>query len=282
MHLVDVVLLANYIPIHQVIPSLVCCNAKTDHNPDLELAAAKKGLTDEIQSVSRVQIRTSTTPQDAYANGPGASLLQSFHDRFEKLEQQGMEQREKVAVLEKEGVTLKEKITVLWYLKDSAVAIRKRFFATYDRKQDQVQNSKDPAIGQGNKVAHDGDVITDVCLIENDLMDYKDTFTALYGLDWESAKELSGMQIYFYPSHLPTALSNIIPLVYPHIIEVMNIRATELTNSVSGWTPEIEAEFCALIGWTRWAIEGDPQELAKGFIGKSYGKGLDKLLKRKI
>ena len=198
----ETVLLANCVPIHQMISSLVFCDTKTDPDPERELAAAKKGLTDGILSVSRVQVRTSAGPKEAYANEHGASLLElvdEMRTQIKTLEQQVMEQREKMTVLEGEGMTQKEKITVLWHLKDSAVAIRKRFFAVYSYKLKPGQISKDPVIKEGNQVAHDGDVITDICLMENGLMDDKETFTALYGLKWERAKELSGMQIYFYP-----------------------------------------------------------------------------------
>jgi len=293
--------------------------SEADSYRSQELSAAKKGLTDEILSVSRVQVGTSTSPRKAYANEPGASLLKSIYAQFEKLGQQvtaireegvalreevtvlrplkekvaalegeGVTLREKVAVLEGEGVILRgegvilrEEVTILRPLKESAVAIRKRFFAFYLREKESGRAGKDPVIEEGNKVAHDGDVITDICLIKNCLMDYKKEFNTLYGLDWESARELSGMQIYFYPSPLPTALSNIIPLVHHHIIEVMNLRATMLSNNEAAWTQELEAEFRQLIHWTCHATQEDLQVFAGDYIGKTWGKWLDLYLKGK-
>jgi len=71
----------------------------------------------------------------------------------------------------------------------------------------------------GNQIAHAGDVKMDICLIKNELMGYNEAFRALHGLDWRMALELIGTQIYFYQSPLPTALSDTIPLLHPHMVE---------------------------------------------------------------
>jgi len=66
----------------------------------------------------------------------------------------------------------------------------------------------------------------EICLIENRLMNYKETLMALYSLNWQIAQELSSKQIYFYQSSFNC--SDTIPLEYEHMIKAMNVRATVL------------------------------------------------------
>ena len=77
-----------------------------------------------------------------------------------------------------------------------------------------------------------------VCLLENRLVNYKETLMALYGLNWHIAQELSGRQIYFYQSSfkLPTALSDTIPLEYQHMVDVMNILYARRFWVVGEWS----------------------------------------------
>jgi len=53
------------------------------------------------------------------------------------------------------------------------------------------------AIKVGNEKAHGGDVVTDVCLFQNGLTTYPDTFRWPYGLHCEEAKNLLSMLLDF-------------------------------------------------------------------------------------
>ena len=53
------------------------------------------------------------------------------------------------------------------------------------------------AVKVGNGKAHDGDAITDVCLLQNGLTTYRDTFHKLYGFQWEEVRGLLSMLIDF-------------------------------------------------------------------------------------
>lgn len=48
------VLFTDFVPIYQIISRLVCCDANNNSDPSKELAAVKEGLTNTIESVSRV------------------------------------------------------------------------------------------------------------------------------------------------------------------------------------------------------------------------------------
>ena len=64
------------------------------------------------------------------------------------------------------------------------------------------------AIKEGNEKAHDGDVITDVCLLQNGLMTYRDTFRRLYCFQWKKARGLLSMLFDFSMPSKARAVAN--------------------------------------------------------------------------
>lgn len=223
-----------------------------------------------------LQVRTYAHPQRAYANEPSFSILKSIKAMEARL--QMLEEK----IRGQEWIAIRDEITILRPLRDTAVGMRKEFFATFLRDQQSDTIGNPAAVREGDQIAHVGDVVTDICIIKNGLMDYKEAFRALYGLNWQMAQELIGTYIYFYQSPLPTALSNTfitLPLVHPHIVEVMNIRATTLSGKGAVWTQE--AEFDQLIHWTRQATPKDLREFARDSIGNTEGKRLYLRLKHK-
>ncbi|KAG0124303.1 hypothetical protein HOY82DRAFT_634397 [Tuber indicum] len=75
---------------------------------------------------------------------------------------------------------LMKEVTVLRPLKRTAVNIRERFFATYRRKKDALRIEDPFIIDSGNLRAHAGDVILEVCLFQNHLISFEETFSDLY------------------------------------------------------------------------------------------------------
>ncbi|KAG0644537.1 hypothetical protein HOY80DRAFT_740295 [Tuber brumale] len=162
-------------------------NRSADHRR--ERSRVKKSLTAEARLIRRMR---GTTPakQKAYANKAGRSLLRSIH----KMESDIVDLQNKVHEQEDNHIRstkyLTEELMILRPLKENAVAIRRRFFATHRRSQDEMEHDDPLTIDSGNKSAHRGDVCLDVCLFKNRLIEYDDTFCTLYGLSWSDAEAL--------------------------------------------------------------------------------------------
>jgi len=100
-------------------------------------------------------------------------------------------------------------------------------------------------------VAHEGDVTSDVCLLENGLIQYYCTFNALYGFDCKEAKVF---------------------LVFPHMVTAMDKRATALTRVDGRW--KLEVEFQMLANWTQTATAEGLGEFTADQVGANYYKNL--------
>jgi len=117
------------------------------------------------------------------------------------LQKNGDDQKNKILTLQKKVDSQDSEIMILRPLKDTAIDIRKRFFATYRRRVDEMEAEDKPTIDDGNLRAHAGDVCLDVSLFKNHFIECEDTFSTLYGLSWLEAQSLFGMQsISFRPS----------------------------------------------------------------------------------
>ena len=115
---------------------------------------------------------------------------------------------EKTRALGERFRAIEEKVTILSPLKPIAVGIRERFFATF-QSGERVGEIKDPsAIWIGDEIEPAADVTTDVCMFENGLLHDNEMFTALYGMDWQAAKELIGTPLHFYRLLSTTAISD--------------------------------------------------------------------------
>lgn len=100
-------------------------------------------------------------------------------------------------------------------------------------------------------MAHEGDVTSDVCLLENGLIQYYCTFNALYGFDCKEAKVF---------------------LVFPHMVTAMDKRATALTRVDGRW--KLEVEFQMLANWTQTATAEGLGEFTADQVGANYYKNL--------
>jgi len=88
---------------------------------------------------------------------------------------------------------LEQEIMILQPLKRPAIGIRNRFYGTFLRSQERNIISLPTIITEGNRIAHDGDVVTDTFLLKHDLLHYAGTFKTLYGVSWEFALGLCSM-----------------------------------------------------------------------------------------
>ena len=127
--------------------ALLYCNVASGTNPSRELGMVVKSLEEAIPSVSRKQV--------SQTGNEGNTLLQSIEQ------------------LREETSKMKEEVASLLPLRKIAVGIRERFFAYYRRKEKLGRIGVRLTIERGNKMAHDGDVVTDVCLFESGQMAYR-------------------------------------------------------------------------------------------------------------
>ncbi|PUU81697.1 hypothetical protein B9Z19DRAFT_1076464 [Tuber borchii] len=189
-----------------------------------DLSIAKQNSTQAIRSMVPVQIGTSGHVETAYANPDRGSFLKSVREMERNMEKMMARQE----VMERE-------LTVLRPIKATAIGIRDRFFASFlESKASAIGNLA--VIEEVNKLAHEGDVVTDVCLLKNGMIRYPGTFRRLYGLHWEDASSL---------------------LVFPHMVTAMNLRATWIANG--GEEGCMQAEFNELQCWSRHAT---PDQIA--------------------
>jgi len=98
--------------------------------------------------------------------------------------------------LENKIQTLTQELMILGPLRETAINIRERFYATYRRSQNEMRVDDPFIIDSGNRRAHAGDVNLDVLLFKNGLIAWEDTFQALYGISWVQAERLLGMRVY--------------------------------------------------------------------------------------
>ncbi|PWW75293.1 hypothetical protein C7212DRAFT_322750 [Tuber magnatum] len=226
-------------PQAKMVSGLIYCDVDGNVDHSKELEAVMASLTTAARSISPVQVRTYAKPKTVYTNEPGCSLLQSLQTMASKID-----------VLQKKTEVLSEKVAILGPLKNTAVDIRKRFFATFRRKKRHLAMGDRSTIASGNNRAHARDVCTDVSLFRNKLICSGDTFTALYGLHWREAGDL---------------------LEHKHLVYAMNKRATAVTNR-RRW--DKEGDFRELVLWTKNATPAELEEFRNDVAGELSYKRL--------
>ena len=80
-----------------MISTLVYCETKVNPGPEKGLTQAKGCLANAIPSVIQVNVRSDASPEDAFANELGTSLLKSIlstEDRIQLLEKEAAQQAE--------------------------------------------------------------------------------------------------------------------------------------------------------------------------------------------
>ncbi|KAG0135396.1 hypothetical protein HOY82DRAFT_631473 [Tuber indicum] len=233
--------------------------------------AVRSRLKSEIPNVNQVQLGSQSEPEVAYANEAGLSLLRSvrstesevlrlreeLHKLKDACNQQNEEHnslKEKFEIHQAQCKKHEMELAVLRPLRDPAVGIRERFFLNYEKHQRSNRGSQCPEDLRtlaGNNIAHGGDVITDIVLLRNNLIKFLRSFKALYGLFLHQADQLT---------------------VYPHMVTVMNLRATVMADSRCDWTKETEDKFWKLVEWTRYATPKALHEFTEDLEGKTSAR----------
>ena len=121
-------------------------------------------------------------------------VTKTFREETEQLVREGIERVTKTLreEAERETKALKEELVLLRPLRETAVDIRRRFFAVFHRPRVPAPGDL-TTISFGNRAAHSGDLITDVMLFRHQLIDCDETFKEIYGMDWRETDHLLGM-----------------------------------------------------------------------------------------
>ena len=114
--------------------------------------------------------------------------------------------REKIRAVEEELRAISDELTILSPLKPLAVSIQDGSFATFQSGEPEGEIEDHLASWIESNIELAADVVTDVCMFEDGLMHDNERFTALYGVDWQAAKELIGTPLHFYSLSLATAI----------------------------------------------------------------------------
>jgi len=122
-------------------------------------------------------------------------LCKSSSKEPKHLKQNPKYSKKKAEVFEKKSIDQERELMMLRPVKDTAIGICDRFFATFlkSKASGHIILGNHSVIEIGNQKAHEGDVETDICLLEHDMIRYPTTFRRLYGLAWAEAKSLLGM-----------------------------------------------------------------------------------------
>lgn len=167
-----------------------------------DLTMIKTCLVQEIPSVGPVQIDLNGHVETAITNQAGGSFLTAITSEIKLLRAETQELRAETKELREESRSQKEEIrdlqgqvTVLRPLGSTAIGIRKRWFGVFCRHRRRGGKTNQAVINYGNKLAHSGDIITDLYLLENNHMHYFHAFKILYGVNWHLAKTLVSMFI---------------------------------------------------------------------------------------
>ena len=239
-----------------MVVGLVYSNLDGHSDPEKELAMVKQNLIQAIPSVAPVQTGGWNSTETVYANPnsvPFLSMIEKLLARTQALEKDSDDLKQKYNAQE-------EELTMLRPLKDTAAGIRKRFFANFLEIGAQASGNiimANPAvIDIGNQIAHEGDVITDTCLIKNGIINYPGAFKRLYGVNWEKAGSLLSMPTNPSCHAEPLLLLTEVLIAFPHLVKIFNCRAKYIAN---GGEDQLQDQLDGLILWTQNATS---QELA--------------------
>ena len=174
---------------------------------------AKRCLPRAIPSRSpRVQVKTSRQPQSVEKKRKHDSgilgILRTIETDIKELKDLHKKTREETRALGEEMRARSDELTILSPLKPLAVSIQDGSFATFQSGEPVGEIEDHLASWIESNIEPAADVVTDVCMFKNGLLHDNVSFTALYGVDWQAAKELIGTPLHFYSLSLATAISD--------------------------------------------------------------------------
>ncbi|PUU82323.1 hypothetical protein B9Z19DRAFT_1120929 [Tuber borchii] len=251
-----------------MVSGLVYTEVEGNADQRVEGHRVKRSLIRGIEKISRIP-GASSGGRISYGNKPGRTLLHSIklmekrlndqetdivkllaraaeqdtdittlQQNDSKKELQNLALRKRVDDHERKGRDQAHEIMKLLPVQDLAIGIRKRFFATNCRSNDEKLPWDTEVIYSGNLRAHAGDVCLDFHLFQTgSLIKDCDTFEDLYGVTWQAAGAL---------------------IEYPQLVLAMNTRATELAKKHSKWAKIHEDAYRNLV---IYVVNATPEDL---------------------
>ncbi|KAG0138612.1 hypothetical protein HOY82DRAFT_595806 [Tuber indicum] len=208
----------------------------------LPLKAKSQQLEQELADLLPLKAKSQQLEQEL------ANLL-PLKAKLQQLEEESRQQKTELANLLSLKAKTKEmhhELLILHPLQKTAIAIRREFFDNFLRAGRLEARRGNAAIRIGNEIAQEGDVQTDIFLVENYLTSYQQIFQKLYGVNYTMASKL---------------------IEFPHMVKAMNRRATGLSENPRMLLLK-DKEFHELVSWT---LRADSQELAL-FTSDSLGR----------
>jgi len=175
-------------------------------DPKIEVSRVKRSLKDGVTKISRTGVRTLAN-QNPYGNEGGRSLLTLMHkmnndvlalqkqvdNHNESIKGLTETKDASIKALTETTEALTKEVNTLRPLGENTIEIRNQFFAIYRRQKRRGKHNDRTTIRSENFAAHGGDVRLDARLFKNGLIEYEDTFLALYGLSWLEAESFFSM-----------------------------------------------------------------------------------------
>jgi len=163
------------------------------------LAGMQVSIKEAIDKVKAADLRLAKLETEAKAAKLRSSELEieakAAKSRSSELEMEAKAAKSRASELEIRQKKTEEWIATMQPLEQTAINIRKRFFAYHQRPISRKLSFTDPAIKKGNQAAHEGNIRTDRTLISRgDITDLV-TFYQLYGIEYEDAEPYLSMLI---------------------------------------------------------------------------------------
>jgi len=159
------------------IEAVIACDIKGNFQVDAhtEKMNAIQVLT---RAAKRVEKKSLTGLKGQYyVNGKGSMLLREL-----------AELKKEMAAQKKEQSKMAEWAATIQPLQETSIAIRKRVFLNYRKTIDGPSWKTTRIIRKANKLAHDGNFLSDTILMRRGDLDDASTFCDLYGVPYENAQ----------------------------------------------------------------------------------------------
>ena len=176
------------------IEAIIASDIKGNSDAHTEKMNAIQVLT---RAAKRVEKKSLTGLQGQYyVNGKGSMLLRELAElkkEMAALKQEQSKMGELAAAQKKEQSKMAEWAATIQPLQETSIAIRKRAFLNYRKTINGPSWKSTRIIRNANKLAHDGNFLSDTILMRRGDLNDAATFCDIYGVPYENAQLYLGM-----------------------------------------------------------------------------------------
>jgi len=174
--------------------AVVACVLPEHENPNIEKVAAVHRLKSAANHVTKKSFGSEKSPQYAYVNEQGGTILRELEEHKREIE-------ENKKAITRQGellASLQHLLVSMEPLRETAVAIRRRFFHPFSKLTGEEFVEDVTSIRTSNAVAHEGNVLTDSTMITRGDLSCTAAFHCLYGIKHSN----SATYLSTYPFHI--------------------------------------------------------------------------------